>query len=195
MVLESRKTVTLILLLTNHTTFTYSILRYGIPRQYFCSKYTWCKENMSAVAPEITLTEITKRNNSNQSGQVLCKWEVSNFLKRSSELLSVNCRGSRQNVFWEKSVLKISQTSQGKNWLGVSFFDKVVGSACNFIWKETPPPVKFVKLWRTSKNGAFHIYNSVLKFFPLPSKYFLVQSYRTNFPKISGCWVIIYTSA
>ena len=63
--LEFPKTIKLTQLLTNHTTFAYSILRYGIPHQYFCSKYTWFNENMSAVAPEITLTEITRLNSNN----------------------------------------------------------------------------------------------------------------------------------
>ena len=49
--LESPKTIKLIRLLTNHTTFVYSILRYGISHQYFRSTYTWFNENMSAVAP------------------------------------------------------------------------------------------------------------------------------------------------
>ena len=53
--------------------------------------------------------------------------------------LSINCRGSHQKVFWEKSVLKNFANFTGKELARSLVFDKVVGS-------ETPPPVKFVKL-------------------------------------------------
>ena len=86
---------------------------------------------------------------------------------------SINCTGSCQKLFWEKSVPKNFAKFTGKELSRSLFFDKVVGSACNFIKKDTVPPVNFEKHLRTPAS----IFITVLKFSSLPSKYFFVQSW------------------
>ena len=59
-------------------------------------------------------------------------------------------------VLWKKLLSKISQNSQENVCAGVSFFNKVAGSAWNFIKKEAPAQVFSFEFCEIFKSTFFH---------------------------------------